>query len=600
MDARATYEAGRQARLLEGSALEGRARLIGGLRLLVAFAVIAAVAGIVWGGFSGATWYGIGLLVAAFVALVVAHAKVHASKERALAARRFHERGLDRLDGKWTQFASKGEGLLRDGHLFADDLDIFGRASLFQLLDATETRLGATRLAELVSREGDEPGDLVRARQAAVKDLTGRSAFRERLSAVGATLGDDRPDPLPFLAWAEGAGGIGGLPGLPVVAKLLPFATMGLFLFAHDFGKSRLFALVPLVLQLVLLASVRGRVSQITSAVSAREHGFARYGEMLAALEAETFTAPLLEGLRAKLRASGADATREMERLSRVLGFLDARNNEVFRLFIAPVLMWDYNCALALESWRARAGKHVRPWLEALAEVEALASLAGFAFDRPDHAFPELVEAPQLVAEGLAHPLITAGKRVANDVRIPGPGYALIVTGSNMSGKSTLLRAIGTACVLARAGAPVCAKRLVIGGGVRVATSMRVRDSLEEGTSRFYAELKKLKLVLACAREAPTLFLLDEILHGTNSRERLIGARAILKELLAKGGLGAVSTHDLALGELEQEVAGSVRNVHLEEQVEGDVMTFDYLLRDGVVQSSNALRLMRIVGLDVV
>ena len=599
MDARATYEAGKQARLIEATALEGRARLIGGLRLLVAFGGIAGVGAIVWGGFPTATWYGIGLLVVAFVALVIAHAKVHASKERALAAKRFHERGLDRLDGKWAQFSSKGDAFLTDGHLFADDLDIFGRASLFQLLDATETTLGAARLAALVSREGDEPRDLVHARQGAVKDLAARNAFRERLSAVGATMGDDRPDPAPFLAWAESAGGIGGLPGLPVVAKILPFVTMGILLFAHDFGKSRLLALVPFVLQLALQASVRGKVSEITSAVSAREHGFARYGEMLAALENESFTAPLLEEVRKKLRASGADATREMERLSRILGFLDARNNEVFRIFIAPVLMWDYNCALALDAWRARTGKHVRQWLEALAEVEALASLAGFAFDRPDHAFPELVESPQLVAEGLAHPLIVSAKRVANDVTIEGPGHALVVTGSNMSGKSTLLRAIGVACVLARAGAPVCAKRLVL-GGVRVATSMRVRDSLEEGTSRFYAELKKLKLVLACARQAPTLFLLDEILHGTNSRERLIGARAILKELLAKGALGAVSTHDLALGELEQEVAGRVRNVHLEEQVEGDIMTFDYHLRDGVVQSSNALRLMRIVGLDVV
>ncbi len=599
MDARATYLEGKAARLREAASLDGRARLIGMLRLVVAFAAIGGVAGIVWGGLPTITWYAIGLLAAGFAGLVVAHAKVHAAKDRAHAAQRFHERGLDRLDGRWNQFPSKGDRFLKEGHLFADDLDVFGRASLFQLLDATETRLGADRLAALLAREGDEARDAVVARQEAVRDLAPRVAFRERLSAVGATLAEEKPDPLPFLAWAESAGGIGGLPGLPVVAKLLPFVTMGIFLFAHDFGKSRIFAIVPLLLQLVLMAQVRAKVSAVTSAVSAREHGFARYGEMLGALEGEPFAAPLLEAVRAKLRASGADATREMERLSRVLGFLDARNNEVFRIFIAPVLMWDYNCALALEAWRTRAGKHVRPWLEALAEVEALASLAGFAFERPDHAFPDLVATPQLDAEALAHPLISAGKRVANDVKISGPGHALVVTGSNMSGKSTLLRAIGTACVLARAGAPVCAKRFVL-GDVRVATSMRVRDSLEEGTSRFYAELKKLKLVLACAREAPTLFLLDEILHGTNSRERLIGARAILKELLAKGALGAVSTHDLALGELEQEAPGRVRNVHLQEQVEGDVMTFDYRLREGVVQSSNALRLMRIVGLDVV
>ncbi len=599
MDARGTYEAGKQALALAGSALESRARLIGTLRLLVAAAGVGGVGGIVWGGLPTATWYGIGALAALFAVLVVVHAKVHAEKERTLARKRFHERGLDRLDGRWTQFPSKGERFAADGHLFADDLDVFGRASLFQLLDATETRLGTERLAALVSREGDEPREAVRARQDAVKELAGKVALREGLSAAGATLAEEKPDPRPFLAWAESPGGVGGLPGLPIFAKVLPFVTVGLFVFAHDLGQPRLVALAPLVLQLALLGSVRARVAEITAAVSAREHGFARYGGMLAALEAEPFTSPLLTALRERLRASGADATAEMARLSRILGFLDARNNEVFRIFIAPALMWDYNCALALDGWRARAGKHVRAWLDALAEVEALASVAGFAFDRPDHAFPELVEGPRLEAEGLAHPLIAAGKRVANDVTIPAPGHALVVTGSNMSGKSTLLRAVGLACVLARAGGPVCAKRLVL-GDARVATSMRVRDSLEEGTSRFYAELKKLKLVLGCARQAPTLFLLDEILHGTNSRERLIGARAILKELLARGALGAVSTHDLALGEIEGEAGGRVRNVHLEEQVEGDVMTFDYRLRDGVVQSSNALRLMRIVGLDVV
>jgi len=205
----------------------------------------------------------------------------------------------------------------------------------------------------------------------------------------------------------------------------------------------------------------------------------------------------------------------------------------------------------------------------------------------------------------LGHPLIDADKRVSNDVALEGPGHALVVTGSNMSGKSTLLRAIGTNAVLATAGAPVCAESLSM-GRLEIATSMRVSDSLEEGTSRFYAELKKLKLVLDLSKQllqddkpGTLLFLLDEILHGTNTRERLIGARAIMKELLVRKAMGAVSTHDLGLGDLETEMNGDVKNVHFEEQVEGEVMSFDYKLRQGVVQSSNALRLMKIVGLDI-
>jgi DNA mismatch repair ATPase MutS len=268
--------------------------------------------------------------------------------------------------------------------------------------------------------------------------------------------------------------------------------------------------------------------------------------------------------------------------------------------------MWDMWCALALDAWRARAGRAAFGWFRALAELEALASIAGYAFENPDATYPEITAEAIFDAQALAHPLIDADKRVANDVVIPGRGHALVVTGSNMSGKSTLLRAIGVNVVLANAGAPVCAKAMRV-GNLRVATSMRVSDSLEEGTSRFYAELKKLKLVLDLARAAAktpeqgaVLFLLDEILHGTNTRERLIGARAILKELLAQGALGAVSTHDLGLGDLENELPGRVVNVHFEEQVENDVMSFDYRLRKGIVQSSNALRLMRVVGLDVV
>jgi DNA mismatch repair ATPase MutS len=291
-----------------------------------------------------------------------------------------------------------------------------------------------------------------------------------------------------------------------------------------------------------------------------------------------------------------------MARLQRILGFLEARNNEVWRFFIGPLLLWDIHWVVALERWRIRAGKHVRPWLEAVGDTEALASLAGFAFDEPGYTFPEIDHEPRFESTALGHPLIATGKRVSNDVALKGPGTALVITGSNMSGKSTLLRAIGVNAVLALAGAPVCARRLVL-GPVRVAASMRVRDSLSEGVSRFYAEVRKLKAVLERARASrvpAALFLLDEVLHGTNSRERIIGARAILRELVRCGALGAISTHDLALGEIEPDLAGDAVNVHFEEQVAGDTMTFDYVLRPGVVKSSNALRIMQMVGIDVV
>jgi DNA mismatch repair ATPase MutS len=264
--------------------------------------------------------------------------------------------------------------------------------------------------------------------------------------------------------------------------------------------------------------------------------------------------------------------------------------------------MWDVHCAAALSHWRARFGRELRTWLEALGEVEALASLGAFAFEHPDFAWPLFAGEPMFDARALAHPLIGADRRVGNDVRLPSAGRALVVTGSNMSGKSTLLRAMGINAVLASAGGPVCAREMSI-GPLRIATSMRVVDSLTDGVSLFYAELRRLKRILDLAKEPtrpPVLFLLDEILHGTNSRERVLRARAVVTQLLERGSLGAISTHDLGIAALAQEFEGRVQNVHFSEQVTDDgTMTFDYVLRSGVVQSSNALRLMRAMGIAV-
>lgn len=335
--------------------------------------------------------------------------------------------------------------------------------------------------------------------------------------------------------------------------------------------------------------------------VSARGSTVTRWGAMMAALEREPLEAPLLQKLRGTLESDGRRASQEIARLERIVGFADARQNELFRFLIGPLLMWDAHCALALLRWRDRAGLRLRVWLETLAEAEAVASLAAFAFEHPEFAWPELTREALFEARSLGHPLIAAERRVANDVRLPTSGHALVITGSNMSGKSTLLRALGTNAVLAAAGAPVCASALRV-GPLRVATSMRISDSLEQGVSHFYAELQRLKAVIDRAHEPgsdPVLFLLDEILHGTNSRERIIGACAVVRELLSLGALGAVSTHDLGITALETELRGRVENAHFEEQVQGDAMTFDYVLRPGIVQSSNALRLMRAVGIAV-
>jgi hypothetical protein len=597
---RTHYEVGKEARSREMASFDGQSRIIGLLRLAVVGGALALVGGIVWASLPENTWIAVGALGVLFLILVIVHARVDKKRDLAGAAVEFNVRGLARLDGKWQERGSTGDAFATPNHPYAGDLDLFGKASLFRLLDWTETRFGAGYLAGWLKGAVGKFPDSVRERQEAVRDLAPRFAFRERLSAVGALTSEDKPDPEPFLQWAEGKVPLDA--GLPLVlaARILPIFSVGAIAFAKYLPSGVWIAFV--LLQLVVTAPKRAAVAQVTAAVSSKEGGFSRFSEMLLAIEEEAFEAPLLTDRKSRIVAGkgGPSATGEMDRLARILSFIDARENALFRLIMGPVLLWDLNCAIQLEKWRLRVGPRARGWLEALGEIEALSSLAALAHDQPDYAWPELRAEPYFAAEGLGHPLIAPARRVDNDVSLGGPGHALIVTGSNMSGKSTLLRAMGVNAVLALAGAPICAKRLEI-GSVRVCTSMRVRDSLEEGVSHFYAELQRLKMVLDMAKgEKPVLFLLDEILHGTNTRERLIGARAIVRALVARRAMGAVSTHDLGISDLQEELPDAVRNVHLQEQVDGDKMTFDYKLRDGVVQSSNALLLMKMVGLEVV
>jgi hypothetical protein len=579
----------------------------------VAAAGIALIGAIVWARFDTsartAAWLALGALLIVFVALVLVHARVLDASRMVVAALRFHERGLARLSHAWGSLPDAISPVATD-HPYARDIDVFGRASLMSIVDATETRFGQEHLGRLLSLEdpGGWPDDVI-ARQQAAQDLATRVAFREKLAALGGLLpADDRRDARAVLAWAEGSG---NEPSTAIrwLAWLLPAFGAGAAALGPSLGLSAGAVTALVAVEIVLGNLVGGGVARTLDAVSARRSWVTQWQALIAIIEFESFDAPLLVGLKKRLSSSGRSASSEIASLERIVAFADARYNEGFRYVLGAALFWNAHCAFGLLRWRARAGVHLRGWLDALGEVEALASLAAFAFEHPDFAWPVLAPEPVFDAQTLGHPLILDAKRVGNDVGLRSAGRALIVTGSNMSGKSTLLRAIGANAVLASAGAPVCARSLRI-GPLRVATSMRIEDSLEGGVSHFYAELYRLKRILDLskspgppAREGPSpaavLFLLDEILHGTNSRERIVGARAVVRELVARGALGMVSTHDLGITVLERELEGRVENTHFEEQVIGETMTFDYILRPGVVQSSNALRLMRAVGIDV-
>jgi len=542
-----------------------------------------------------------------FVALLVVHSRVIAAEDTAKRWARVNLDAIRRVTGKWRELPENGARFADAAHPYAGDLDLFGPGSLFQRLSVAHTRYGQEALARFITKP--ETRDAILGRQQAVRVLAPELETRQELEALAlaATEPDGKerahrpaPDPEPLLAWAESEPTLGKNLAVVWAARLLPVLSIAGIVGSASFGLPALAWGVPIALSVLLNLATRDVTARVFVAVSSTEGAFLRYGAMLGLLEKLDLPSPILTSMRQAVVQSGQLPSEAMAEFRRAVSWYDLKHNGLIHPVANTLLLWDVHCTLLLERWQTRAGKAARGWFRALGELEALSSFAGFLHDDPGATFPEISEHGAVFeAEGLAHPLLLPDARVANDVALSGPGRALLVTGSNMSGKSTMLRSMGLAAVMTMAGAPVVAKRLRA-SLLAVRTSMRISDSLDQGVSHFYAEVRKLKVVLdATAGDLPVFFLLDEVLHGTNSRERQVGARWMLSELIAKRALGAVSTHDMELCRLPEHLMQHVEQVHFQESVQGGAMTFDYTLRPGPVTAGNALRLMKIVGLDV-
>jgi hypothetical protein len=358
--------------------------------------------------------------------------------------------------------------------------------------------------------------------------------------------------------------------------------------------------LVPLAAQVLLLVSTAKPVRTAFDLAAARSGSAGAFERMLALVERAPFTSPLLCEIKGRLAVSGTPPSAHMRAFKGWQSAAELRTQFFWAIFVTPFTLWDLHVLWGLERWNARVGRNTADWFAALGELEALCSLATLAYGDPEARMPEIAEpGSALDARGLGHPLIAPELRVDNDLRLDGPKSALIVTGSNMAGKSTLLRAVGLNTALALGGGPVCAKALRL-PPLRLRASMRIDDSLQQGASYFHAELQKLRSVVDDAETAPpVLFLLDELLRGTNARARHLGARAVLLHLLERDAMGLVATHDVALSALEREYPERIHNAHFTDVVVEGEMRFDYALRPGVVRTSNALRLLAMAGIDV-
>jgi hypothetical protein len=603
-DPRSIYETRLKSHRAEGASLRARERNLSIARIvLFAIAVIIAIAH-----FSG--W--VAVPIVGFIALMVAHDRTITRRRRAEAAARFCERGIEKLSGQWQGKGVTGTGYAEEHHLFAADLDLFGKGSLYEWLCIAATSAGRATLANWLLHPGEVTAAEVDARQEAVGELRELIELREEIAIAAAEVALDVEE-AKLDEWS-GAETLLARRGERIAAIIITAVTaialiLGVpslitrFVNVTNPGAmpqiSLLWSLPLLVMSVVVSLFTRRvsmRVAQVVGAVERREPALALLAGLLAVLERQSFTSPRLVALRARLERNGVTASHQIERLRKLVALLDARRNQFFAP-LALLLLWSTHIAFAIERWRVESGAEIVGWIESIGEMEALLSLASFAFEHPTFVMPKIVEGDALFdGDAVGHPLIPDDRRVANDVRIGGELRLLIVSGSNMSGKSTLLRAIGVNTLLALAGAPVCAARLRV-SPMAVGASISLNDSLQEGASRFYAEILRIRDILRMP--PPLLFLLDEVLGGTNSHDRRIGAAAIVRSLVARGAIGLATTHDLALAQIADELAPRAANVHFEDRIEDGRVIFDYKKRPGVVTKSNALELMRAVGIEV-
>lgn len=536
-----------------------------------------------------------------FIVLIKYHQKIKYQIERLSSLIKINQDSLARLDGGWTEFLNEGSEFIDTTHPYSTDLDLFGKASLYQWINVTNTYFGQQFLKDsLLKPEKDIKS--INQRQQAVAELAQKLDWRQELQSEGMISQGKVFNPLGLLKWAESSATILNNSWMRVVFRVFPIM-MGISIILALTVPTITTALPAtlFIINLLIIGIGYQRVKSIFNKACGNKNVIKQYHGLLKKIEDEQFAVSLIKELKTDLfNKNGCFASQQIEKLLKIIDLTDLRYNGLFHFVINGMFLWDYQCVLALERWKENNGQSLRKWLQLIGQLEALSSLAIISYDHPDWTFPEFSKsANMLSAKEIGHPLILNEQRVCNNVSLQGSGSILVITGSNMSGKSTLLRTVGINLVLAYTGAPVCASRFRC-SLLQIYSSMRVNDNLEKSISSFYAELLRIKLIVeASRRKEQIIFLLDEIFKGTNTRDRQIGAKTVLRNLSTRGAMGLVSTHDLELGQLQNEPDLNVKNYHFTEKYQDNQIHFDYRLQPGISQTSNAIYLMKMVGIDI-
>jgi len=591
---RAEYDKRLKAHQAELAVHEARHRRFGDAKLAVIAAGIVAAWFVVARQAMDADW--LWIVVAVYVALAVAHELTLQKRRAAESAVALYRRGIARMEDKWAGTGATGEEFREKDHVYADDLDLFGRGCLFELLSTARLPMGEKQLADWLKQASS--AETIRERQQLVKELRGKLDLHRDLAIAGEEL-RARLVAERVLEWGESE------TRLPTVLRPL-VASLAIAAGAAAIYYGMTVVYWPLLSVLFVEGVVRWfldkRAKDALALLDCNAEGLLLFSRVLARIESETFATKRLTELAAELKASGDAASKAVRRLARIVYWVDGRESLLGKI-LEWLIVYTLQVAFAAEAWQRKHGKQLRRWMAIAGEMEALISLATYSYEHPGDAFPEVADATSgpafFDATEIGHPLIPATQCVRNSLRLDAATRVLLVSGSNMSGKSTLLRTVGINAVLAMAGAPVRAAALRM-TGLAIGTRIRSADSLQEGRSNFYTEILHIKRAFALlGKEKAVLFLFDELLDGTNSHDRRIGAEKLLRTLVEARAVGMVTTHDLALTEIGAAIGAVVNNVHFEDQVEQGKMKFDYRLREGVVTKSNAIELMRIVGLEV-
>ncbi|SPF35711.1 MutS domain V family protein [Candidatus Desulfosporosinus infrequens] len=537
------------------------------------------------------------LTLVSFAGLVLWHQKLRTQQNYMRVLYENHDQALKRLEGEWKSFPDNGEDFRDPTHPYSEDLDLFGTGSLFQWINVAKTFRGREKLKEALT----EPPigiETILKKQAAIKELARNLAWRQRFLAEARLTKRPLNSPEPIIEWAKTYDPNYLRLRVLILTRALPIITSAFLLcYLLTARVSFWFPLTGLLVQTIILLVGKGR-GKVLNAVYTYKDSIKIYEKMLERFEKRTFQAEHLQALKKGLyNRDGKTAFEQIRKLASLAELIANRSNAMF-LIINILTLWDIQCMIALESWKEKSGRSLGYWVETLAELEALASLAIIPRDHPDWGTPDISrENRDIVASKMGHPLLR--ESVCNDLSMTKGSGILLITGSNMSGKSTLLRTMGINLVLAYAGASVCAQRFSC-SVLRIYTCMRVSDNLGENISSFYAELLRIKEIVSASKtEEKIFFLLDEIFKGTNSQDRHAGAKVLIRQLSKVGAMGMVSTHDLELGDLERESDRRIRNYHFREYYKNDQIYFDYKLRSGISTTRNAMYLIKMAGIEV-